>query len=1111
MPGRHASARFVGRADAFARLASAVDQAVVGHPTTVLVTAEIGGGATRFIDEAAIRIGRVDGACDVIRCRVDDDLDGRPYGPIVAGLGPVLRALPDEAFREAVGPSGSEVARMLPSLEPRLQALELLPARLLTSDPERRQPRLLEGLLGVLTRLGERRPIMLVIEDLHRADAATRSFAAFVSRVARGQRVCVVATYQPDAVDQDHPLRATLASMAAAPRPPRALRLPPLDRDELADLVADIEGARPSASELLLVAERSLGNPLVAEEVLAARRELSSTSLTGSLEGLVTARLALRSPECRRALRLVAPAGRPVRRQELADIAAAFESGRLRPPPRSTSGPRRGDGVLDPDLAAGIAEAIEHGFLRERALAGSTPDETGGVEELVLEPRHELIARAVLGDLLPRQRPRHHAALAVVTRDRPALACRHWLAAHRPADARAAAIQEAEQAERHHAPDDALAALELALELTDAAGFGPGPAKGGRESIQIGPLQARAAEHAFAAGSPHRAVAYVEAALAAEGEHAHPTEAARLLIALGRYRRAAGDHEGALEATRRAVALLRRDRSVERARALAALAQLRMLDGTFSEAIELAEAALAIARSIGPEALGEEAHALATLGVSEGWGDRPDLAVEHLHSARSIAAVAGRLDEVFRCYANLTTILDLQGRREEAVAAAYEGIEAARSVGQEAVYGNFLRGNAGDSLFYLGRWDEARALALTSLEWSPAGIGFVNSAINLAIVEVESDASELAGRLLGRLLLELETTRDSQFAGPVYQAAASFALWRDDLDDAHHAAELAWERVRDTEDWVLAARVAAAVLEVAAAFVGESPERRDLGALAAVRELAARVLEEASSSVAASGVGVERGSRREAEARLATARAYADRLDGHVAAARWAAVAERWIDVGERYQVAKARWRQAEAVLAAEDSRTGRAEARRPLEDAAIIALDLGARPLLRRIDELATRARIRLPEALFERIGAALAREPAISVGGRAPVAIPVASRATPPEAAWLDPEALLASVTGAVMGGSTDRSHEPSAIGRELAAVGASAGGDAFGLSQREREVLALIAEGRTNREIGERLFISQKTVGVHVGNILAKLKVSGRVEAATVAIRLGLTQLA
>ena len=66
-----------------------------------------------------------------------------------------------------------------------------------------------------------------------------------------------------------------------------------------------------------------------------------------------------------------------------------------------------------------------------------------------------------------------------------------------------------------------------------------------------------------------------------------------------------------------------------------------------------------------------------------------------------------------------------------------------------------------------------------------------------------------------------------------------------------------------------------------------------------------------------------------------------------------------------------------------------------------------------------------------------------------------------------------------------------------------------DTFGLSGREREVLGLVAQGRTNREIGERLFISQKTVGVHVGNILSKLEVSGRVEAAAVAIRLGLTE--
>jgi DNA-binding CsgD family transcriptional regulator len=63
-------------------------------------------------------------------------------------------------------------------------------------------------------------------------------------------------------------------------------------------------------------------------------------------------------------------------------------------------------------------------------------------------------------------------------------------------------------------------------------------------------------------------------------------------------------------------------------------------------------------------------------------------------------------------------------------------------------------------------------------------------------------------------------------------------------------------------------------------------------------------------------------------------------------------------------------------------------------------------------------------------------------------------------------------------------------------------------FGLTPREHEVLMLVAEGRTNREIGELLYMSEKTASVHVSRILAKLDVGGRVEAAAVAHRLGLS---
>ena len=62
-------------------------------------------------------------------------------------------------------------------------------------------------------------------------------------------------------------------------------------------------------------------------------------------------------------------------------------------------------------------------------------------------------------------------------------------------------------------------------------------------------------------------------------------------------------------------------------------------------------------------------------------------------------------------------------------------------------------------------------------------------------------------------------------------------------------------------------------------------------------------------------------------------------------------------------------------------------------------------------------------------------------------------------------------------------------------------------LGLTPREAEVLALVAAGRSNRQIAEALFISPKTASVHVSNILAKLGVATRVEAAAVAHRLGL----
>jgi len=148
---------------------------------------------------------------------------------------------------------------------------------------------------------------------------------------------------------------------------------------------------------------------------------------------------------------------------------------------------------------------------------------------------------------------------------------------------------------------------------------------------------------------------------------------------------------------------------------------------------------------------------------------------------------------------------------------------------------------------------------------------------------------------------------------------------------------------------------------------------------------------------------------------------------------------EAWERLGRPYLAAYARWREAEARLAA---RGDRGQAAAALRAALDTAERLSADPLAREITALAGRARLTLD--------------------------------ADEPEATPEEPDE-----------------------------------GARLGLTTREREVLALVALGRTNRQIADELFISENTAGVHVSNILGKLGVAGRGEAAAVAYRLGLVE--
>ena len=1030
----------VGRERELGRLATALESASGGDARVVLIAAPIGRGATRLLEELAERVSRVPDAATVLTGSGYAPLSGAPYAPVRAALGSAIAQVDDARLGDLLGTAAFDLGRLLPDLGGRLETIGARPEPPPTLAPDRRQGRFLEGILQLLGRLGAERPVVLVLEDLHLADAGTRELVAFLARTAHEQRVCLIATYDPTELDRRHPLRALVADISGAASV-ETVELPSLDHDQLAHLIEGLEGERPTASYVAAVAERSRGEPLIAEIVVAARHERLTTRLSDRFGEIVAALLSLRSTSAVELVRLLALAERPLGAAELESLGAPM---------------------------VGRDEAIEAGFAR--VLDGDS-----------LAVRHPLIGESIAAHMLPVERLHVHELLARTLVGLSAERAWHLESLGSPARALQARIDAGREAEASDSGADALGHYERAIELTYALGLdGGSDAPPGPEVVELLDRAANAAaaagNHRRAAGLAERAIAEASAPAALRRDDAAGGDArrdarvrlARLHGRLARHRWASGDQPGAFSALERATELSTPGPSLGRLEITAVHAQLLMLDGQFEQSERLAREAMAMASALGAKGRSWYGHALCTLGVDLSYLGDPAQSVELLKEARDVARETGRLDELMRAYANLTTVLDLELRREEAVAVVEEGIAEARRWGQEHVYGNFLRGNAADCLFTLGRWGESRRMAESALAWHPTGLAFLNPLIYLTLVRVEQDASESAASLLGQALIEIEAVPDAQYSGPVYRSAASFALWRQDVTDAQRAIELGWRRILETEDWILAAALASTYLEVEAAVADAARARRDVGGVREAVEKSRMVLDEARRRVEASQVSPKRGARREAAANLDTAAAHLGRIEGRHDPESWAAVAATWAAIGVPYQAAKAHWREAEAALA---TRTQRARARDALEKAWRLAERLGADPLRRELAELAGR--------------------------GRLAVSIPVEPSPRMPVMAPSVPAAATAPVASADGRGLAERLL----AGQDGPKV------SAFGLSPRETEVLGVLTEGRTNREIAERLFISERTVAVHVGKILAKLGVAGRVEAATVALRLGL----
>ncbi len=1034
---------FVGRERELARLAGALQRASAGQPSRVVLTGPAGIGVTHLLDQLIERVGAL-AEVVVVRGTAVAPAVGEPFGPLVEGLDRALAGLSDVRLRLVVGRSGHDAAALMPGLVPRLDQLRIdrSPPRL--TAPDQLGSRVMESMLGIIDRLAKTGVVLLVLEDLHLADPATRAFLGALLRVRRHLSLCLMVSHRPDDVPRQHPWRSVAAALADDPATER-IDLAPFDGPTVERLVGSLHGGRPAGDLLAAVHAGSGGTPLMVRHLLSASGSVAGVRLSDTFEDVVGALLDALSPAARMLIRLLAAARQPI--------------------PRSLVAGARLEGVRV--TSAAIAEALKSELVR---MSG---------DRLVI--LHELHAEAIESLELPADRIGLHASLAGFLADRPARAAWHWRAAGRLADAvdahRNAALATAttdpgETTSFHRNLVLELGALAAGSERSEAR-------RAALASDLVLAARAAATAGAFrrAAGLMRRSITASDAARHAADRDARRLTSGSLHEELGRFLWASGDMVGGIAAMEHALTVLPAGPSRQRARALATLAQHLMLDGRFADSADLAQQARKIAEDVGAEARPELAHALCTLGVDLAWQGRLDAGLALVKASAAVARREGRLDDLMRAALNRTTLLDLDARREQALEVVATGIRDAGSGGLGRTYGSFLRGNAADILFQLGRWAESEAECRVGMEWQPTGVAWFSPMLYLGLVLVESRADDEAADLVGQTLLQLDTVPAGQWTALVQRAAVSLALWGGDFADALNVATREWPRVLETGDAGQIALAASTCMEAAAEAAEEGRTRRDVGLLSQAAELAAMVLDEADRQVRQGSLPETLGARAEAELHLDMARQHQRRIAGRPSAKGWARLADAWAQRGIPYQSAKARWWQALAEL----RRSGgdRSAARDPLHEAWRLAARLPAGPLCAAIADLATRARIPLP------------------VDAPAPAVLTRVRRRTPSPTTRVAVPVIADAplVTDEISGPITDVVREP-----DRPAV-------PFGLTRRELEVLLIICEGLTDREIAERLFISERTVHVHVRNMLHKMGVSSRARATTVAFQNGL----
>ena len=685
--------------------------------------------------------------------------------------------------------------------------------------------------------------------------------------------------------------------------------------------------------------------------------------------------------------------------------------------------------------------------------------------------RHSLLQQAVERELLPGELRRLHEACAhALERDADAgrhtgEIARHWWFADRPERALPAAVAAGLDAEERYAFADARRYYELALVLLDRIPHdSPVP---GMDPLDLlahaADVTALSGDPATAANLARRALGLIRARGTDLGPGTAPVDvrwppstglfAGTFLEHLRWYLWQAGDYDAVEEVLEEASRLLPEEPPTPtRARLLGHIAGLHLQRGRLAEARTFAEQAVEASRATG--ALPELALALGVLGWCRAAFGRPDDGVADVRESLAIAELLTQPQGVALAVSNLAMLLLYVGRLREAGETARHAADQVRTAGLERTYGGSLAATAAAAAFALGDSHQARSLSASALEAVLPGAAAVwPVAVALRIAAATGDA-DLAGaaRRLEEGSAGISSDRITLEWHRVAEAESALAV-----GDRPYAAELADAAIAALPGSVLdepAGAAFALALRVAADRAELAYAADDVEEGAAYRSRAAELLADWRRRRESFGTGVPDPDTLEAFDALCSAEAL--RATGRPEPAAWEQATLAHERVGRPFVAGYARFRQAEAILLAAPhgtpgaTREARAAATAELATAIRAAHELGAGPLVEEATSLARRARLDVTPHQAE------------------PPAIAEEQRRAP------------------------DRTAE--FVERR-------------GLTPREVEVLALVAAGWSNREIAGALFISGKTASVHVSNILGKLGVGDRVEAAVRAQRAGL----